>query len=142
MSKRDLYIKAKRESDVTLEINGVSEGTFAAGSTIELNLTDGTNPVTPDDVTVVGNVVTVDLPKPLELLVPYSTSDTTATFTVVTGSDGTITSAVTTGLTSVTYEVNATPETIPFILAVGDVVTIDFDAAGSDGLIKLIGNYA
>jgi hypothetical protein len=62
MSKRDLYIKAKRESDVTLEINGVSEGTFASGSTIEVNLTDGTNPVTPDDVTVVGNVVTVELP--------------------------------------------------------------------------------
>jgi hypothetical protein len=48
--------------DVTLEINGINEGTFASGSTIELNLTDGTNPVTPDDVTVVGNVVTVDLP--------------------------------------------------------------------------------
>jgi hypothetical protein len=128
--------------DVDLEINGVNEGSFAAGSTIELNLTDGVNPVTPDSVTVVGNVVTAQVPKPLELLVPYSTGDTTATFTVVTGSDGTITSADTTGLTSVTYEVNSTPETIPFTLAVGDVVTIDFDAAGADGVIKLIGSYA
>lgn len=128
--------------DVTLNINSTPEGTFSAGSTIDVNLTDGINPVTPDSVTVVGDVVTVTLPKPLELLVPYSTSDTTATFTVVTGSDGTITSADTTGLTSVTYEVNATPETIPFTLAVGDVVTIDFDAAGADGVIKLIGTYA
>ena len=128
--------------DTTLQVNGVTEGTFAAGSTIDLQLTDGTNPVNPDSVTVVGNVVTATLPKPLELLVPYSTSDTTATFTVVTGSDGTITSADTTGLTSVTYEVNATPETIPFTLAVGDVVTIDFDAAAADGIIKLIGSYA
>ena len=128
--------------DTTLQVNGVNEGTFAAGSTIDLQLTDGTNPVNPDSVTVVGNVVTATLPKPLELLVPYSTSDTTATFTVVTGSDGTITSADTTGLTSVTSEVNATPETIPFTLAVGDVVTIDFDAAAADGIIKLIGSYA
>lgn len=128
--------------DVDLEINGVNEGAFAAGSTIDFQLTDGTNPVTPTSVTVVGNVVTATLPKPLELLVPYSTGDTTATFTVVTGSDGTITSADTTGLTSVTYEVNASPETIPFTLAVGDVVTIDFDAAAADGVIKLIGTYA
>jgi hypothetical protein len=48
--------------DVDLEINGVNEGSFAAGSTIELNLTDGVNPVTPDSVTVVGNVVTAQVP--------------------------------------------------------------------------------
>jgi hypothetical protein len=137
-----VIIRQTIPTGVDLEVNDVPQGTFAAGSTIDVNLTDGVNPVTPDSVTVVGNVVTATLPKPLELLVPYSTSDTTATFTVVTGSDGTITSAVTTGLTSVTYEVNATPETIPFTLAVGDVVTIDFDAAAADGVIKLIGTYA
>jgi hypothetical protein len=128
--------------DTDIEVNGVNEGSVPSVSTIDFQLTDGVNPVTPDSVTVVGNVVTVGVPKPLELLVPYSTSDTTATFTVVTGSDGTITSADTTGLTSVTYEVNATPETIPFTLSVGDVVTIDFDAAAADGVIKLIGTYA
>jgi hypothetical protein len=137
-----VIIRQTIPTGVDLEVNDVPQGTFAAGSTIDVNLTDGVNPVTPDSVTVVGNVVTATLPKPLELLVPYSTSDTTATFTVVTGSDGTITSADTTGLTSVTYEVNATPETIPFTLVVGDVVTIDFDAAAADGVIKLIGTYA
>ena len=48
--------------DVTLNINSTPEGTFAAGSTIDVNLTDGVNPVTPDSVTVVGNVVTVQVP--------------------------------------------------------------------------------
>ena len=48
--------------DVDLEINDVPQGTFSAGSTIDVNLTDGANPVTPDSVTVVGDVVTVQVP--------------------------------------------------------------------------------
>jgi hypothetical protein len=46
---------------VNLEINSVNEGSFAAGSTINLTLTDGTNPVTPESVTVVGNDVEVEV---------------------------------------------------------------------------------
>jgi hypothetical protein len=128
--------------DTDLEINGTPEGSFTAGSTIDLQLTDGVNPVNPVSVGRVGDTVTVEVPKDLELLVPYSTGDTTATFTIVTGSAGTITAADTTGLTSVTYEVNATPETLPFTLVVGDVVKIDFDAAAANGVIKLTGSYA
>jgi len=48
--------------DTDLEVNGTLEGTFAAGSTIEVNITDGVNPVTPDNVTVVGDVVTIEVP--------------------------------------------------------------------------------
>jgi hypothetical protein len=48
--------------DTSLEVNGTPEGTFAAGSTIEVNITDGVNPVTPNDVTVVGDVVTIEVP--------------------------------------------------------------------------------
>jgi hypothetical protein len=48
--------------DTSLEVNGTPEGTFAAGSTIEVNVTDGVNPVTPNDVTVVGDVVTIEVP--------------------------------------------------------------------------------
>jgi hypothetical protein len=48
--------------DTALEVNGTPEGTFAAGSTIEVNITDGVNPVTPNDVTVVGDVVTIEVP--------------------------------------------------------------------------------
>jgi surface protein len=48
--------------DTDLEVNGTPEGTFVAGSTIEVNITDGVNPVTPDAVTVVGDVVTIEVP--------------------------------------------------------------------------------
>jgi hypothetical protein len=48
--------------DTDLEVNSILEGTFAAGSTIDVQITDGTNPVTPDDVTVVGNTVTIEVP--------------------------------------------------------------------------------
>jgi hypothetical protein len=48
--------------DVDLEINGTPEGSFTAGSTIDLQLTDGVNPVTPDAVSVVGNTVTIEVP--------------------------------------------------------------------------------
>jgi hypothetical protein len=47
--------------DTDLEINGTPEGSFTAGSTIDLQLTDGVNPVTPDSVSVVGNTVTVEV---------------------------------------------------------------------------------
>jgi hypothetical protein len=61
-NSRMITIRKTPCPDVDLEINGVNEGSFAAGSTIELNLTDGVNPVTPDSVTVVGNVVTAQVP--------------------------------------------------------------------------------
>lgn len=41
--------------DTTLQVNGVTEGTHVAGSTIGINLSDGVNPVTPDSVTKVGD---------------------------------------------------------------------------------------
>ena len=56
--------------------------------------------------------------------------------------DGTITAADTTGLTSVTYEVNSVSATLPLTLAVIDILTINFDAAGADGVIILSGSYA
>lgn len=57
---RDLYIKPA--PDVDLEINSTPVDSFPSGSTIDVQLTDGTNPVTPDSVTVVGDVVTVQVP--------------------------------------------------------------------------------
>jgi hypothetical protein len=127
---------------VNLEINSVNEGSFAAGSTININITDGTNPVTPESVTVVGNDVEVEVAKSLEILIPYAENDTEAEITIVTGSDGVITTADTTGLTSVVYEVNGSPETLPITLTVADVLKIEFDAAAADGVIKLSGTYA
>lgn len=67
--------------DTTLQVNGIPEGTFAAGSTIDLQLTDGVNPVTPDSVTKVGNVVTVTVPIPESTCysgLPLKTAQTTS----------------------------------------------------------------
>jgi surface protein len=48
--------------DTDLEINGTPEGSFTAGSTIDLQLTDGVNPVTPNNVTLVGTALTIEVP--------------------------------------------------------------------------------
>jgi len=60
-------IKATESEDIVapdtdLEINGTPEGSFTAGSTIDLQLTDGVNPVTPVSVGRVGDTVTATLP--------------------------------------------------------------------------------
>jgi hypothetical protein len=128
--------------DSQLNVNSVDIGDVVSVKTIDVNVTDGTNPVTPDSVSLVGNTVTIATPKDLEINIPYSTSDTTASITIISGSDGTITAADTTGLTTVTYEINAVSATLPLTLSVGDVLTINFDAAGSDGVIILSGSYA
>ena len=96
------------------------------------------------NTTVVGSDVQVDglpAPKDLTLILPYSEGDTSTEITIITDSDGTIDTATTTGLTSVVYEVNATVVTLPFALAVGDLLIISFDSASADGQIKLEGNY-
>jgi hypothetical protein len=48
--------------DTDIEVNGVNEGSVPSVNTIDFQLTDGVNPVTPDSVTVVGNVVTAQVP--------------------------------------------------------------------------------
>jgi len=90
----------------------------------------------------VEDVVCTLSPQDLTIYAPYATADDTISFTIITGSDGTITSADTTGLTSVTYDIDGSPATLPFTLAVGDVLTIDFDAAGAGGVVILTGTYA
>jgi hypothetical protein len=84
------YKKLKCSSGYTaLEINSVPTANFPAGSTIDFQLTDGVNPVTPDSVTVVGNVVTVEVPVG-SILDP----DAEAFLTAASITDATITSAV------------------------------------------------
>jgi hypothetical protein len=76
--------------DTDLEVNGTLEGTFAAGSTIEVNITDGVNPVTPNDVTVVGDVVTIEVPAATPAPVGATLMKTGQTTSYRTGDDGDI----------------------------------------------------
>lgn len=128
--------------DSQINVNSVSQGNVVSVKTVDVNIQDSGGAVTPDSVSLVGNTLTIQVPKDLTLYAPYSSGDTTISFTIITGSDGTITSVNTTGLTSVTYDINGSPATIPFSLIVGDILTIDFDAAASDGVIILTGTYA
>lgn len=61
MSK-DLYIKAVSSADTDIEVNGVAEGSVSVGSTLDIQLTDGVNPVTPINVTQNGNNFEILLP--------------------------------------------------------------------------------
>lgn len=48
--------------DQDIEVNGVNEGAIPSVGTIEIDITDGTNPVTPNNVSVVGRTVAVEVP--------------------------------------------------------------------------------
>jgi PKD repeat protein len=48
--------------DQTIEVNTVNEGSIPSVGTIEIDITDGTNPVTPDDVTISGRTITIEVP--------------------------------------------------------------------------------
>jgi len=52
----------KAIADVNVEVNTVVEGTIPALKDVKILITDGVNPVTPDDVSVVGDTVTVEVP--------------------------------------------------------------------------------
>jgi PKD repeat protein len=48
--------------DQDIEVNNSLEGAIPSVGTIDINLTDGVNPVTPDAVTIAGRVVTIEVP--------------------------------------------------------------------------------
>ena len=70
-------------ADTTLEVNGTTEGTFASGSTIDVQLN-----VTPDSVTVVGNTVNIDVPTATPAPVGATLMKTGQTTSYRTGDDG------------------------------------------------------
>jgi hypothetical protein len=48
--------------DSQINVNGVDEGDVVSVQTIDVNITDGTNPVTPDAVSLSGNTLTIEVP--------------------------------------------------------------------------------
>jgi PKD repeat protein len=48
--------------DQTIEVNTVNEGSIPSVGTIEIDITDGVNPVTPDSVDITGRKVTIEVP--------------------------------------------------------------------------------
>jgi hypothetical protein len=48
--------------DSDVNVNGNLEGTVVSVQPIDIDVTDGTNPVTPDAITISGNTVTIEVP--------------------------------------------------------------------------------
>lgn len=46
---------------IDIEVNGISYGEAPPGMILEIELTDGTNPVTPSSVSLVGNILTITI---------------------------------------------------------------------------------
>jgi len=129
-----------RVDDSPITVDGASFESLPATDSLDINLVDQDgNTITP--LSLSSPTIEVDIPKDLTLLLPYSSGDTSTEITVITDSDGTITTATTTGLTSVVYELNASVVTLPFTLSVSDILIISFDSAAADGTIKLEGSY-
>ena len=122
----------------------ISTTSIKAEDTEDINLPDIT--VTDSDGSTftqpsVTNVTCTPQVKELTIAIPYEASDDTSTVTIIANAVGTITAANTTGLTSVVFTVNAGTVTLPFALALSDVLEITYDAAASGGTIILTGNY-
>jgi hypothetical protein len=75
-------------ADTTIEVNGTTEGTFASGSTVDIQLSDSGGVVTPDSVTVVGNDVQIVLADCVGGSVGATLMKTGQTTSYRTGDDG------------------------------------------------------
>jgi hypothetical protein len=75
--------------DSTVNVNSVNEGSVVSVNTVEINVTDGTDPVTPGSVSVVGNTVTIEVTTGSAL-----DSDAEAFLLATSITDATITTAV------------------------------------------------
>ena len=88
-------IKAEASANIvapntTIEVNGTTEGTFNAGSTVDVQLSDSGGVVTPDSVTVVGNDVQIVLADAVGAPVGATLMKTGQTTSYRTGDDGDI----------------------------------------------------
>jgi hypothetical protein len=132
--------------DTSLEVNGTPEGTFAAGSTIDVQLTDGVNPVTPDDVTVVGNVVTIEvLPiKDLFWELNYNGTDDVIYIPATVNNVGTLASGTGSNVGTITVSTDNVTYgalTFPFTPVNGTTYYFKRSTATVNGTYTMIGTY-
>jgi len=130
--------------------NTVATGTPPSGGTDTVTAPDASYTVEDQDGTelATGSIpsgdsetVTVTVPRDLFLIVNVSSGDDTAVLDIGTNQAGDLDTLDAGGLTSVTYDLNGSPVTLPFTVADGDTLTVEFDAAGSDTSFTLSGTY-
>jgi hypothetical protein len=76
--------------DSDVNVNGNLEGTFGSVKPIDIDVTDGTNPVTPTSIGIVGNTVTIEVPAGGGAPVGATLMKTGQTTSYRTGDDGDI----------------------------------------------------
>jgi hypothetical protein len=76
--------------DSQINVNGVDQGDVVSVKTIDVNVTDGTDPVTPDAVSLVGNTLTIEVPAAGVSPVGATLMKTGQTTSFRTGDDGDI----------------------------------------------------
>tara|TARA_B100000678_G_scaffold87178_1_gene72509 strand:- start:90 stop:629 length:540 start_codon:yes stop_codon:yes gene_type:complete len=81
-----------------------------------------------------------DNDRDLRIVVPYETSDNSASITIVPNSTGTIDN-VYAAVTNLTIEKNSASVSPPFSVDVDDVIDFYFDSATEDGNIVMEGDY-
>jgi hypothetical protein len=74
--------------DSQINVNGVDQGDVVSVQTIDVNVTDGTDPVTPDAVSLVGNTLTIEVPASSPAPVGATLMKTGQTTSFRTGDDG------------------------------------------------------
>jgi hypothetical protein len=74
--------------DSQINVNGVDQGDVVSVKTIDVNVTDGTNPVTPDAVSLVGNTLTIEVPAGSPPAAGATLTKTGCVTSIVSGDDG------------------------------------------------------
>lgn len=128
----------------------VATGTPPSGGTDTVTAPDASYTVEDQDGTelATGSIpsgdsetIAVTVPRVLELIVNVSSGDDTAGLTIGTNQAGDLNTLSAGGLTSVTYDLNGSPVTLPFTVANGDTLTVSFDTATADTSFTLSGTY-
>jgi hypothetical protein len=134
--------------DSQINVNSVDSGDVVSVKTIDVNITDGVDPVTPTSVGLVGNTLTIEVPQPKDIFIKglfKSGSDTMETLTIDADSAGTYTSITDDGGSgSITLSKNGgsfAAFSSPLVLANTDTLVVKRTTTTSAGFFKLTGTY-
>jgi hypothetical protein len=142
-SGQDYFIAGSGVCDeATITLNGSAFLTIPSGGSENIILQDqSSNPITPDSV--VGSTVTVNVPRDVFIKGLFAAgNDQMEQFTVDADSAGTYTTITDDGSSgTISLEVNGSPATLPFTLAIGDTLDAERSTFTASGFFKIIGTY-
>jgi hypothetical protein len=135
--------------DSQINVNGVDEGDIPSVGTIEIDLHDGTSPVTPVAVTITGRTVDIELtPTPQDIFIEAlfsSGNDTMETLTITSTTAGTYTSTTNDGSSgTITFSINGgsfAAFSNPTTLVATDTLVIKRTTTTGAGWVRITGTY-